>query len=116
LCIDYDADRLYWVDASLDQIETSDFVGGYRSPLQAQVHHPFSLTQVSQVVHIEICASSSLFQYGNWLYVTDWQTNAIERFDKMTGGGHQTLQDKLGGPMDVQMIAQDRQKGKYFVM
>lgn len=94
LCIDYEADRLYWVDANLDCIETSDLNGGHRAKLAAVVQHPFSLTL-----------------YGDWLYVTDWLTNGIERYNKRTGGDHSTVQGKLGVPMDVQMVAKRRQKG-----
>ena len=51
LCIDYEARRLYWVDAKLDKIETSDLNGKNRVTLIQQVPHPFGLTVVSTVLH-----------------------------------------------------------------
>ena len=47
LSIDYLAERLYWVDAKLDKIETSDLNGEHRVTLLQQAPHPFGLTVVS---------------------------------------------------------------------
>lgn len=47
MSIDYEAERLYWVDAKLDKIETSDLNGLHRVTLLQQVPHPFGLTLVS---------------------------------------------------------------------
>lgn len=47
LTIDYDARRLFWVDAQLDRIEMSDFQGKHRMQLVHDVAHPFGLTLVS---------------------------------------------------------------------
>ena len=47
LSVDYDAERLYWVDAKLDKIETADFNGQNRVALKLdQVPHPFGLAVV----------------------------------------------------------------------
>jgi hypothetical protein len=47
LSIDYVAERLYWVDAKLDKIETSTLDGNNRVTLIQNVPHPFGLTVVS---------------------------------------------------------------------
>lgn len=47
LCIDYEMQRLYWVDAKLDKIETSDFNGEHRAVLINDIIHPFGLAVVS---------------------------------------------------------------------
>ncbi|GIY86803.1 low-density lipoprotein receptor-related protein 5-like protein [Caerostris extrusa] len=44
LTIDYEARRLYWVDAQLDRIEASDLSGKHRMQLVDDVAHPFGLT------------------------------------------------------------------------
>lgn len=47
LSIDYEMQRLYWVDAKLDKIETSDFNGEHRAVLINDIIHPFGLAVVS---------------------------------------------------------------------
>ena len=47
LSIDYEMQRLYWVDAKLDKIETSDFNGDNRAVLIRDIIHPFGLAVVS---------------------------------------------------------------------
>lgn len=47
LSIDYEMQRLYWVDAKLDKIETSDFNGENRAVLINDIIHPFGLAVVS---------------------------------------------------------------------
>ena len=47
LAIDYKQNRLYWNDAQLDRLETSDFNGDYRVQLVNGLRHPFGLTLVS---------------------------------------------------------------------
>lgn len=38
--------RIFWVDAHLDRIESSDLNGKLRQVLVSPVSHPFALTQV----------------------------------------------------------------------
>ena len=47
LCLDYEARRIYWADAQLDRIETSDLNGKNRVTLVERVTHPFGLSVVS---------------------------------------------------------------------
>lgn len=46
LTIDYSAERIYWADAKLDKIETSDYFGDNRVVLVSHIPHPFGITLV----------------------------------------------------------------------
>lgn len=46
LTVDYEAKRIYWVDAQMDCIEMSDLNGKHRTKLVIDVEHPFGLTLV----------------------------------------------------------------------
>ncbi|XP_055957563.1 low-density lipoprotein receptor-related protein 4 [Patella vulgata] len=94
LSIDYEMKRLYWVDAKLDKIETSDLNGRNRVTLINKVPHPFGLTV-----------------YGKYIYWTDWQTERIERADKDTGTNRHLVQSNLEGLMDIHLVSADRQGG-----
>lgn len=94
LSIDYDALRLYWVDAKLDKIEASDLSGKNRMTLVQQTPHPFGLTV-----------------FEDYIYWTDWQTEKLERASKVDGKNRMTVQSKLEGLMDVHLVAATRQTG-----
>ena len=47
LCIDAETQKIFWADAWLDKIETSDLNGQNRMLLVSDVPHPFSLAVVS---------------------------------------------------------------------
>lgn len=68
LAIDRPANRLYWNDAKLSTIESSDLHGKDRKLVINNVPHPYGLVVV-----------------GNHVYWTDWQTRALHRADKSTG-------------------------------
>lgn len=75
LSIDFQADRLYWCDALLDQIQHSKLDGtDVRAFTTPSIKHPFSL-----VVHQE------------WLYVTDWRLDAVLKMNKETGAGEKVI-------------------------
>ena len=59
LTIDFTTSKLYWVDAAVDRIETSDLEGNGRTVFLS-VPHPFGITV-----------------YNGYLYWTDWQTRAV---------------------------------------
>ena len=59
LTIDYTTSRLYWVDAYLDKIETSDLEGRGRKVL-LRVSHPYGVTV-----------------YNGILYWSDWTTRSV---------------------------------------
>ncbi|XP_076470996.1 low-density lipoprotein receptor-related protein 4-like isoform X2 [Babylonia areolata] len=94
LSIDYAAERLYWVDAKLDKIETSDLNGDHRVTLLQQAPHPFGLTV-----------------FGDYMYWTDWQTEKIERASKYNGSGRTLIQSRLEGLMDIHLVSPLRQTG-----
>ena len=60
LTIDYEESRLYWTDAYLDKVESSDLYGNGRVKLYEDVPHPYGITK-----------------YKDFLYWTDWVTRAI---------------------------------------
>ena len=65
LTVDYVLDKLYWVDAKLNTIGSSNLDGsGSRTILR----HPFSISVFSELV-----------------YWTEWDTHSIYQADKFTG-------------------------------
>ena len=95
LAIDYECHRLYWADAQLDRIETSDLSGRLRVQLVHGATHPFGLTQL-----------------GGYLYWTDWRSKSIERVDKQTGKQRNVLREGLEGLMEIRAISEKKQTGK----
>ena len=59
-----------------------------------------------------ICVNEMCLQYGDHLYVSDWQLQGIERFNKLTGRGRTIIRSKLEGIMDIRVVAEDIQTGK----
>lgn len=68
LTIDRPESRLYWNDAKLGNIESSDLEGKDRRLIVSNLPHPYGLVVV-----------------GNHVYWTDWQTKALHRAIKNTG-------------------------------
>lgn len=85
LTIDQATKRLYWADAKLDKIETTDLNGGNRQLLlsSADQIHPFGLAL-----------------YENVLYWTDWNKKSILRYN-LTSAKHETVIPDLQKPMDI---------------
>uniref|UniRef100_A0A673NGJ6 Low density lipoprotein receptor-related protein 4 n=1 Tax=Sinocyclocheilus rhinocerous TaxID=307959 RepID=A0A673NGJ6_9TELE len=94
LTLDYDTRRIFWVDAHLDRIESSDLNGKLRQILISPVSHPFALTQQDR-----------------WIYWTDWQTKSIQRVDKHTGRSKETVLANVEGLMDIIVVSPQRQTG-----
>ncbi|KAI5101925.1 low-density lipoprotein receptor-related protein 4 isoform X1 [Silurus meridionalis] len=86
--------KIFWVDAHLDRIESSDLSGKLRQVLVTPVSHPFALTQQDR-----------------WIYWTDWQTKSIQRVDKHTGRNKETVLANVEGLMDIIVVAPNRQSG-----
>ncbi|KAJ8414276.1 hypothetical protein AAFF_G00051460 [Aldrovandia affinis] len=86
LAIDYMLDRVYWVDALLDQIEHVNMDGLDRQTFSntGQITHPFSLT-----IH------------ADHLYVSDWRMNAVFRLRKRDGGNIFPIRQGINGLMNV---------------
>lgn len=75
LSIDFLADRLYWCDALLDQIQHAKLDGtDVKAFTTSSIKHPFSL-----VIHHE------------WLYITDWRLDAIIKMNKTTGANEKVI-------------------------
>ena len=70
--IDYTEDRVYWIDAWIDAIDSCDLNGNNRRQVASPVHpifnmHPFDFTV-----------------YDDILYWSDWNTDSIERLNWTT--------------------------------
>lgn len=95
LTIDYSAQKIYWVDASLDRIEYSNVDGSGRFVLFSGLDHPFSLTLEE-----------------NLLFWTDWFNDAIHVTHKISGAsaGNLTLFSNLRDrPFGIEAVSSARQ-------
>lgn len=93
LAIDYTVDRIWWADAKLHTIESSDLNGGNRQlVLSENINHPFALT---------------IFQ--SYIYWTDWHLNAIHKANKFTGEERSIVMENLFSPMDIHVHHRQRQ-------
>lgn len=54
--------RIFWVDAHLDRIESSDLYGKLRQILVSPVSHPFALTQVVPPPPLSAASSTHLLR------------------------------------------------------
>lgn len=99
ITIDYDRDLIYWVngDNVTRAIEYCDFNGNNRTVLiDTLLEHPFGITL-----------------HKDHVYWTDWQTNKVERVDKVTGGNRIVVHANLGRLMDITVVHNNRPTGLY---
>lgn len=80
--VDYTEDRIYWIDAYDDVIDSTDLNGQNRRMLSGRIHpsqnmYPFDFTV-----------------YGDTLYWSDWNSDTIEKLNWTTA-------DYLGGYGDL---------------
>ena len=96
--VDYTEDRIYWIDAWIDAIDSSDLNGNNRrlitNPIRPSYKmHPFDFTVLDDV-----------------LYWSDWNTDSIERLNWTTAaylGGFRILtSDRVFG---IALLHQSRQ-------
>ncbi|KAJ7378683.1 hypothetical protein OS493_021987 [Desmophyllum pertusum] len=93
LTIDYTINRIWWADAKLHTIESSDLNGkNRRIILSENIYHPFALT---------------VFQES--IYWTDWHHNSINKANKFTGEDRLIVKSDLFSPMDIHVHHQQRQ-------
>jgi len=93
LAVDYTIDRIWWADAKLHTIESSDLDGkNRRIILSENINHPFALT---------------VFQ--SFIYWTDWHHNAINKANKFTGEERSVVMENLFSPMDIHVHHRQRQ-------
>ncbi|KAJ8961610.1 hypothetical protein NQ314_005912 [Rhamnusium bicolor] len=95
LTLDYTMRRIYWIDARLDSIHTTNYDGGDTHEVMRNhemLSHPFAIT---------------LFE--NYVYWTDWRTNSVVRANKWTGGDVRVIQRTLTQPFDIKIMHPSRQ-------
>ncbi|XP_068676353.1 very low-density lipoprotein receptor-like isoform X2 [Montipora foliosa] len=95
LTIDYTIDRIWWADAKLHTIESSDLEGRRRQIiLREDINHPFALTL-----------------FHNFMYWTDWEHHrgSINRANKFNGRDRLLLQESLYSPMGIHVYHRQRQ-------
>ena len=94
LTLDYDTQTLYWMDASLDKLESSNADGSNRRLLSTtQIRHPFGVTF-----------------YQKRLYWTDWQTNAVySALVDLPTQVSVVMSGLVLDPMGISVVSVDRQ-------
>ena len=93
--VDYAGGRLYWVDAKLHVIASSDLDGGSRYIVLSSrqfIKHPFSITV-----------------FEDFVYWTDWETESIHKANKFTGHGLNSVAVQLYSPMGIHVYHPMRQ-------
>ncbi|KAL6424282.1 hypothetical protein ACFW04_009838 [Cataglyphis niger] len=95
LTLDHIARKLYWADVSTPAIDCYDlFTRKKEVIISRDIGYPFSITQ-----------------YRDYIYWTDWNTDDIERADKLTGANRTKLHDKLESVTDLKVFHESRQAG-----
>ena len=95
ITIDYENQKIYWVDANLDTLEYSNVDGTERTLLQSgEISHPFSITL-----------------NGDFLFWTDWQEFAIFTTHKdLPNDTIVSVYDQLPyRPFAIEAVTPDRQ-------
>lgn len=95
MTIDYVSNKLFWVDAKLHIIMSSNLDGTKRSVILSDDHylrHPFSI---------------SVFEDS--LYWTDWQTESIHKTNKFNGSAVSNIAISLFSPMDIHVFHELKQ-------
>uniref|UniRef100_A0A8C2DL15 Low density lipoprotein receptor-related protein 2a n=1 Tax=Cyprinus carpio TaxID=7962 RepID=A0A8C2DL15_CYPCA len=94
LTLDYDEQRLYWADASLQKIERCSLTGANREVIVSTAIYPFAMTV-----------------YGQHIYWTDWNTRSIYRANKHDGSDQRVmLQNLPSRPMDIHVLSNSKQQ------
>ena len=94
LTLDYNTQTLYWMDAFLDKLESSNADGSNRRLLsRTQIRHPFDVTF-----------------YQKRLYWTDWQLNTV--YSALVDHPTQVsvvMRGLVLDPMGISVVSVDRQ-------
>uniref|UniRef100_A0A4W4GUH3 Low-density lipoprotein receptor-related protein 2 n=1 Tax=Electrophorus electricus TaxID=8005 RepID=A0A4W4GUH3_ELEEL len=94
LTLDYDDERLYWADASLQKIERCSLTGSNREVIVGTAIYPFAMTV-----------------YGQHIFWTDWNTRSIYRANKHDGSDQRVmLQNLPSRPMDIHVLSNSKQQ------
>ena len=93
LTIDYGTQLLYWADASLDRIESSNTDGTNRRIItRSGIFHPFSMTAFKDI-----------------LYWTDWRVDSVYSLDVNADNVTIVLSGLDPDPMGIQVVSHERQ-------
>ncbi|XP_046328862.2 low-density lipoprotein receptor-related protein 4-like isoform X2 [Haliotis rufescens] len=96
ITIDYVTELLYWTDAGLEMLSSSNIDGSNRRILLHNVGFPKQ--------HL-----FSVSLYGDWVYWTDWINRSLKRANKRTGQDV-TSYRVTNSPMGVKVFHSSRQK------
>lgn len=96
LCVDYEAEKVYWTDAHYLHIDVMDYDGSNRQTIiQTGLKYPFAITH-----------------FKHRLYWTDWKTQLIYSFDKNTDRGPKDFFTSTSELWDVHIWDSQRQPYK----
>ncbi|KAG8559732.1 hypothetical protein GDO81_017431 [Engystomops pustulosus] len=94
LTLDYEEDRIYWADASLQKIERCSLTGANREVVVSTAIYPFAMTL-----------------YDQHIYWTDWNTRSIYRANKHDGSDQIVMIQNLPQrPMDIHVLSKNKQE------
>ena len=96
IVVDYDLQRLYWIDARSDSIHTSKYDGSdLREVLKGHefLSHPFAISV-----------------FGNNIFWSDWRTNSLIRANKWNGTNVQLVERTITQPFDLHIFHPFRQQ------
>ena len=95
IVVDYELQRLYWIDARSDSIHTSKYDGSdLREVLKGHefLSHPFAISV-----------------FGNDVFWSDWRTNSLIRANKWNGTKVQLVERTITQPFDLHIFHPFRQ-------
>ncbi|XP_053385857.1 low-density lipoprotein receptor-related protein 2-like [Mercenaria mercenaria] len=93
MCVDYDQDRVYWVDAYFDRLQHTDLDGNDLQTAQGiKIVHPFGVAV-----------------FRGYIYLTDWKLQSITRVT-MTGDEETVLLQGVELLRSLRIFAKDLQK------
>ena len=95
IVVDYELQRLYWIDARSDSIHTSKYDGSdLREVLKGHefLSHPFAISV-----------------FGNDIFWSDWRTNSLIRASKWNGTNVQLVERTVTQPFDLHIFHPFRQ-------
>ncbi|PRD29637.1 UNVERIFIED_CONTAM: Vldlr [Trichonephila clavipes] len=101
LALDFASKKIFWADAKLHLLSSADYNGDNRRVILSSpviLKHPFSIDV-----------------FEDWVYWTDWETEAIHRMNKFTGEEKTDIATGINSPMDIHIYHSYKQpKGKFF--
>lgn len=85
------ANRIYWSDAKLKRIESSNYDGNHRKIIISNLEHPYGIAVTPYRV-----------------YWSDWKTMSLHVLDKRNSSSQHIVRDSLEGLMDVKVIEREQ--------